>query len=157
MDGVKECFVAALVQSDGRVELFDGLVRGEIGYAPRGEQGFYDPIFVIAGDGRTMAELQRARSTRSRIEGCGRQAARASCRGATLAREAPVPNNYLITESGLGHIAPDNDDVAMVEMIDAATHRSWDRRGAQGYVLAHHTGEHRSRVYERILSAKFGV
>ena len=31
---------------------------GEIAYAPRGERGFgYDPVFVIAGDGRTMAEL----------------------------------------------------------------------------------------------------
>jgi XTP/dITP diphosphohydrolase len=40
------------------VELFDGEVRGEIGLAPRGAQGFgYDPVFVIAGDGRTMAEL----------------------------------------------------------------------------------------------------
>jgi hypothetical protein len=68
-----------------------------------------------------------------------------------------VPNNHLITESGLGYIAPYNDDVAMVEMIDAAARRSWDRRGAQGYVLAHHTWEHRARVYERILSAEFGV
>jgi len=40
------------------VELFDGEVRGEIARAPRGDQGFgYDPLFVIAGDGRTMAEL----------------------------------------------------------------------------------------------------
>ena len=50
--------VAALASPDGRVELFDGVVRGEIALAPRGEQGFgYDPLFVIAGDGRTMAEL----------------------------------------------------------------------------------------------------
>jgi len=33
-------------------------VRGEIGLARRGDQGFgYDPLFVITGDGRTMAEL----------------------------------------------------------------------------------------------------
>jgi XTP/dITP diphosphohydrolase len=63
MDGVKErgarfVCVAALASPDGRVELFDGEVRGEIGLAPRGEQGFgYDPLFVITGDGRTMAEL----------------------------------------------------------------------------------------------------
>lgn len=50
--------VAALASADGRVELFEGEVRGEIAYAPRGKQGFgYDPVFVIAGDGRTMAEL----------------------------------------------------------------------------------------------------
>ena len=63
MDGIAErgarfVCVAALASPDGRVELFDGEVRGEIAEAPRGAQGFgYDPIFVIAGDGRTMAEV----------------------------------------------------------------------------------------------------
>lgn len=56
--GARFVCVAALAEPDGRVELFEGEVRGEIGHAPRGERGFgYDPIFVIAGDGRTMAEL----------------------------------------------------------------------------------------------------
>jgi XTP/dITP diphosphohydrolase len=56
--GARFVCVTALAQPDGRVELFDGEVRGEIGLRPRGEGGFgYDPIFVIAGDGRTMAEL----------------------------------------------------------------------------------------------------
>jgi glycosyltransferase involved in cell wall biosynthesis len=77
--------------------------------------------------------------------------------GLPVVSEAPVPNNHLITESGLGYIAPYNDDVAMVEMIDDAARRSWDRRGAQGYILAHHTWEHRARVYERMLLAEFGV
>ncbi|MDQ2951004.1 MAG: RdgB/HAM1 family non-canonical purine NTP pyrophosphatase [Chloroflexota bacterium] len=51
--------VAALAWPDGRVETFDGEARGEIGLAPRGTGGFgYDPLFVIASDGRTMAELE---------------------------------------------------------------------------------------------------
>ena len=51
--------VAALAWPDGRVETFDGEVRGEIGPGPRGTRGFgYDPLFVIEGDGRTMAELE---------------------------------------------------------------------------------------------------
>ena len=50
--------VAALAWPDGRVETFDGQVRGEIGLAPRGSGGFgYDPLFVLDGDGRMMAEL----------------------------------------------------------------------------------------------------
>jgi len=50
--------VTALATPDGGVELFDGEVRGEIALAPRGDAGFgYDPLFVIAGDGRPMAEL----------------------------------------------------------------------------------------------------
>ena len=50
--------VTALASPDGHVELFEGEVHGEIAESPRGESGFgYDPVFVIAGDGRTMAEL----------------------------------------------------------------------------------------------------
>ena len=50
--------VTALASPDGQVELFEGEVHGEIAEVPRGEAGFgYDPVFVIAGDGRTMAEL----------------------------------------------------------------------------------------------------
>jgi XTP/dITP diphosphohydrolase len=50
--------VIALARPDGRVETYDGEVRGEIATAPRGPDGFgYDPVFVIAEDGRTMAEL----------------------------------------------------------------------------------------------------
>jgi len=56
--GARFVCVAALASPDGRVETFEGEIRGEIATAPRGEQGFgYDPLFVIAGDGRTMAEL----------------------------------------------------------------------------------------------------
>jgi len=63
--GARFVCVTALAWPDGRVELFDGEVRGEIGLAPRGEQGFgYDPVFVIAGDGRTMAELPHAEKHR---------------------------------------------------------------------------------------------
>ncbi|HEV8537213.1 MAG TPA: RdgB/HAM1 family non-canonical purine NTP pyrophosphatase [Candidatus Limnocylindria bacterium] len=50
--------VTALASPDGHVELFEGEVHGEIATSPRGDGGFgYDPVFVIAGDGRTMAEL----------------------------------------------------------------------------------------------------
>jgi len=59
--GARFVCVAALATPDGRVELFEGEVRGEIGEVPRGVHGFgYDPLFVIAGDGRTMAELSAA-------------------------------------------------------------------------------------------------
>jgi XTP/dITP diphosphohydrolase len=63
LDGVPErsarfVCVTALASPSGHVELFEGTVRGEIAESPRGEAGFgYDPVFVIAGDGRTMAEL----------------------------------------------------------------------------------------------------
>jgi XTP/dITP diphosphohydrolase len=58
--GARFVCVAALAWPDGRVETFEGEVRGEIATAPRGERGFgYDPVFIVGGDGRTMAELPR--------------------------------------------------------------------------------------------------
>ena len=48
----------AVAWPDGAVESHDGEVRGEITKMPRGENGFgYDPIFVVEGFDRTMAEL----------------------------------------------------------------------------------------------------
>ena len=51
--------VLALAHPGGPTELFEGIVRGEIARRPRSEgEGFgYDPIFIVGGDGRTMAEL----------------------------------------------------------------------------------------------------
>ena len=63
LDGVEDrsarfVCITALASPDGHVELFEGEVHGEIAQSPRGKGGFgYDPVFVIAGDGRTMAEL----------------------------------------------------------------------------------------------------
>ena len=53
--------VVALAHPGGPAELFEGIVRGEIAKAPRhGDEGWgfgYDPVFIVGGDGRTMAEL----------------------------------------------------------------------------------------------------
>jgi XTP/dITP diphosphohydrolase len=53
--------VVALAYPGGPTRLFEGIVRGEIARTPRpGEEGWgfgYDPLFIVGGDGRTMAEL----------------------------------------------------------------------------------------------------
>ncbi|HLW47985.1 MAG TPA: RdgB/HAM1 family non-canonical purine NTP pyrophosphatase [bacterium] len=50
--------VVAIATPDGRVETFEGVCEGAIAERPRGAGGFgYDPIFEIAGNGRTMAEV----------------------------------------------------------------------------------------------------
>jgi hypothetical protein len=77
--------------------------------------------------------------------------------GLPVVSEAPVPNNHLITESGLGLIAPYADEAVMADMIEEAACRHWDRRAAQAYILTHHTWDRRMQVYERILSAELGV
>ncbi len=48
----------AIASPDGSVRVFEGTCDGVIASHPRGRGGFgYDPIFVVAGGGRTMAEL----------------------------------------------------------------------------------------------------
>ena len=48
---------AALAMPDGRVVVREGQVRGTLTRAPRGTNGFgYDPILLVDGDRRTLAE-----------------------------------------------------------------------------------------------------
>lgn len=51
----------ALAWPDGRLQAFEGEVRGRIVWPPRGSRGFgYDPIFVPDGDTRTFGEFEPA-------------------------------------------------------------------------------------------------
>ena len=48
----------AMVYPDGREIVAEGRVYGEITQTHRGKHGFgYDPIFLVEGDTRTLAEL----------------------------------------------------------------------------------------------------
>ena len=48
----------ALVYPDGRTVTAEGYMYGDILESPRGEGGFgYDPLFVIKGESRTVAEM----------------------------------------------------------------------------------------------------
>ena len=53
--------VLALANPDGRVELFEGRVDGQICWPPRGLEGFgYDPMFVPDGHQRSFGEMSMA-------------------------------------------------------------------------------------------------
>lgn len=61
--------------SDPRIEIFTGVIAGEVAEAPRGLGGFgYDPIFLLP-DGRTTAELPEADKDRISHRGRAVQAA----------------------------------------------------------------------------------
>jgi XTP/dITP diphosphohydrolase len=52
------CCSVALAHPDGSLDMAHGMCPGEIIPGARGSEGFgYDPIFLVAGTGRTMAEL----------------------------------------------------------------------------------------------------
>ena len=49
----------ALVWPDGHEEVFEGHVRGNLVWPPRGEKGFgYDPVFQPLGFEETFAEME---------------------------------------------------------------------------------------------------
>ncbi len=57
--------VAALQLPDGQTFVCTGVLRGWIGEAPAGSAGFgYDPLFVPAGETRTLAQLTVAEKNR---------------------------------------------------------------------------------------------
>jgi len=50
--------VAVLACPDGRTWMTEGVLEGRIAEAPRGAGGFgYDPLFIPAGETRTLAEM----------------------------------------------------------------------------------------------------
>lgn len=54
--------VLSLAWPDGHVESFEGIVRGQLVFPPRGDKGFgYDPIFVPEGETETFGEMDQAR------------------------------------------------------------------------------------------------
>jgi XTP/dITP diphosphohydrolase len=54
--------VLALAQPSGKVEVFEGEVKGELVFPPRGGNGFgYDPIFVAHGMQETFGEIAPAK------------------------------------------------------------------------------------------------
>lgn len=52
--------VLSLAWPDGHVESFEGVVRGQLVFPPRGDRGFgYDPIFVPEGETETFGEMDQ--------------------------------------------------------------------------------------------------
>lgn len=56
--GARFCSAIAAVFPDGKEMIAEGYVYGKIGYVEKGDHGFgYDPLFIVEGYGKTMAEL----------------------------------------------------------------------------------------------------
>lgn len=59
------CSTIAAVFPDGKEIVAEGFVYGKIGYQEAGENGFgYDPLFIVDGYGKTMAELSAEEKNR---------------------------------------------------------------------------------------------
>lgn len=59
------CSTIAAVFPNGKEIIAEGFVYGKIGYAEAGKNGFgYDPLFIVDGCGKTMAELTAGEKNR---------------------------------------------------------------------------------------------
>lgn len=78
---------AALAMPDGRVFVREGQVRGTLTRAPRGTNGFgYDPILLVDGDTRTLAEYDSKEKNAISHRGKALRALAADLRAALPAR-----------------------------------------------------------------------
>ena len=77
--------------------------------------------------------------------------------GLPVVSEAPVPNNFLIHATGMGHVADYDDDQALVDMVESAIHREWPRREGIEYVVAHHSWDQRVATYDEVIRADLAV
>lgn len=74
--------------------------------------------------------------------------------GLPVVSEEPVPNNNVIREANLGFIVKYNDNKAMVEKIEEAIYKKWDKQTAIDYILEHHTWDVRVQRYYQIIKEK---
>ena len=73
--------------------------------------------------------------------------------GLPVISEAPVPNNFLIDETGMGYVADYDDDLVLVEMTESAIHREWPSREAIRHVVRNHSWDRRVQTYDRVIRA----
>jgi glycosyltransferase involved in cell wall biosynthesis len=73
--------------------------------------------------------------------------------GLPVVSESGFPNDYVVRESGLGHIVESGDLNLMAERIRESVDAPWDREYAIRYILDHHTWKKRAQIYDRILRA----
>lgn len=77
--------------------------------------------------------------------------------GTPVVSEAPVPNNFLIQATGMGHVADYDDDHTLVDMVESAIQREWPRREGIEYVVTHHSWDQRVATYDEVIRAGLAV
>lgn len=77
--------------------------------------------------------------------------------GLPVVSEAPVPNNSLIHETGMGHVVDYADDTMLVDMVESAIDREWPRQEAIDYIVNNHSWNRRVEAYGDVLRAGLTV
>lgn len=87
--------VIAIASPEGRIEVVEGVCRGDIGVSEKGGLGFgYDPLFVPAGYNKTFAELSM--DVKNKI----------SHRGRALEKAKLILERFLVAEEQNNKVKP---------------------------------------------------
>lgn len=70
--------------------------------------------------------------------------------GLPVVSETGYPNDYVVSESGLGVLVENGALDAMAETIVRVARAAWDRDAAVRYILELHTWDQRAKVYDRL-------
>lgn len=98
--------------------------------------------------GLVLAEGERQHNEKSKIYYYLRA-------GLPVVSEAPVPNNNLIKEARLGLIATYCNNRMLVDLIEEAIHKKWDKNGAINYIVKNHTWDKRAEIYVKTIYKEF--
>jgi hypothetical protein len=71
--------------------------------------------------------------------------------GLPVVSEAPIPNNHLIDEAGLGFVARFGAIDQIADMLELAATTDWQKDRAMQYMVDRHTWDARARLYEPVL------
>jgi glycosyltransferase involved in cell wall biosynthesis len=75
--------------------------------------------------------------------------------GLPVVSEAPVPNNAVILQAGLGYVADFMDDDHISSLLEQAVNTQWDRQAALAYMVDNHTWDKRVSVYHSIIESRW--
>lgn len=71
--------------------------------------------------------------------------------GLPVVSESPVPNNFLIDATGMGHVVEYGDDHMLTDMLENAISTEWPRRQAIQYIVKNHSWDHRVATYDDVV------
>jgi hypothetical protein len=76
--------------------------------------------------------------------------------GLPVVSESPVPNNFLIRNTGMGYVADYGNEQMLAEMVESAIRHVWPREEGIGYVVHNHSWDQRVETYQQVIRNRLG-
>ena len=77
--------------------------------------------------------------------------------GLPTVSESPVPNNFLLQNTGMGYVAEYGNDLMIAEMVESAIHHVWPRQEGMRYIINNHSWDQRVETYQSVIRDGLGA